>query len=78
MISSIPHTSHICIGSFSDGKVVDKMISKLVAMDTLSLIYFARMDLSQQRRIEDAVLVVIVWLLELQLHMQSVRSPLTL
>ena len=78
MISSIPHTSHMCIGSFFGGTVVDKMISKLVVIDMLSLIYFVRMDLSQQCRIEGAVPVVIAWWLDLQLHMQSVLSPLTL
>ena len=51
----------MCIGSFFGGTVVDKMISKLVVMDMLSLIYFARMDLSQQCRIEGAVPVVIAW-----------------
>jgi hypothetical protein len=40
----------MCIGSFFGGQVVDKMISKLVVIDMLSLIYFARMDLSQQCR----------------------------
>jgi hypothetical protein len=68
----------MCIGSFFGGTVVDKMISKLVVIDMPSLIYFVRMDLSQQCRIEGGVPVVIAWWLDLQLHMQSVLSPLTL